>query len=1381
MKPRKWVFVLFCIILSLFVLLVQGVKHLEKEKNIEKLLVEHLSPVIGGEFDVEKVKLGFLSASLSNVKVQVPVHTISVHIRRITVSFSFHKLLSSGFDFAQCINKVAVSGPRIQVAVAQPLSADSSAPARRTSIRDAIAALPVNEIRISKGELAIRDKNRRVHVLGKRLSGVLQAGPQFMKFSLKGKVGSFRKNFSFTGHLNAGGRGHRFSVRLADAKVHEEINFGSFVLEKCSFDLVNEFICDDEISVENSEMRGEAHVDQATVRVPGRIGAIDNVSCRLVFRDEEILADSLAGSWGDIGLVAHGVWGLRPSARRDIKIMAREVALDPFLSGAPRFVANLLLGKMAIALRIRQLPASGVAVDLAVGGLSFAGIPLTEANARGALQGDTLTIDTLLIHGHSIDVRGRGKLGFAYDKAAYSFSGRLSADTLPALPKLAGTLGATCNISGRGNDYTYKGRVHAGNLAWEGFSFGDPHISFEGSREHMSMRTLGRGGGHIRFDGRIDSLMSQHPLLHANVEPGADVMLEVIDALPQVWKQHLDTLWARGEIHGRLPLWQAHGTFGLSSDIGRGSFFCTLQQRDTSDSCVEWTIRQQELFISATRMPFAAAGKMYRDSLLLDSLRAFNGLLAQGHLGTGHKNQYAFNLQLHKMPVRTVKALIQKHELPIENGFISGKSRITGNKNFTKTNSELRLEHANLIGIQPVSADAIILTRDSLVTVLPMVIRQNNKAIITLDTVSNARGIQFSGAFDDVDMGSCLGRILGDDIDLRGKISGSFGTVNDSLPIRIEAASARISVNSWSLDSIKLTGQADARGLDIVRLSARDSTLTSFNGHAYLPYSAIQNKERPGDTVKAALSAHGDLLASLHKNLDSPMGGSARGTMDFSLLGTEGKIVSMSGFVDIPHGILEIQYFVPSKVDDFKFSLHTAEDAKIHVDMNGMIRNKPIRIYSTHTIPPGYEPLVAGPLNFGIMLVETNDGPVELHIPGFHDIGEVAEVIFEAREPFGDFALSGPIDKVKITGAWVLRNTEFTFPLLQKEQLPWDFDPFPYVRWEMDVKAGRKVTYFWDLQGKRRRLIRFAELLCDQSTEIRVRGRMVDNTFRLYGAARSYKGEIFYGRVFDRNVQVGLDFAPQSLGEGKGYENNPIIWGSAETFSDTSRFERITLTLQLQDPVSGSIASKGRVAMVPATGMGTQRERGEQRDSIPNFIFHVSSPFEEIPGESERAFYANAGLRFSTFEGAGGFFSDFGEQYVHQYLLRKPMRKLARKMGLDVMTFETSIASNYFYYFYNRQYDALSNRWNLLANMGVTVGRYVLKDLVFLKARGEFVPSDTLLRPEYSIGLEFMPVHNFIMDFNNSFYQYQDELQYNPQVRMQLRLPIQRIRNLLDF
>jgi hypothetical protein len=253
---------------------------------------------------------------------------------------------------------------------------------------------------------------------------------------------------------------------------------------------------------------------------------------------------------------------------------------------------------------------------------------------------------------------------------------------------------------------------------------------------------------------------------------------------------------------------------------------------------------------------------------------------------------------------------------------------------------------------------------------------------------------------------------------------------------------------------------------------------------------------------------------------------------------------------------------------------------------------------------------------------------------------------------------------------------------------------------------------------------------------------------------------VFFGRTFDRNVDVGLDFVPQRLAGGQGYDFIPIIWGSAEAVSDTNRFDRIKLTLLTRDSITGAWMEKGR---------------------FYDIHFRVGSTIEDIPGQTQQRFVQQEKDKYASLPGAGAFATTIGEQYLHRILLQNMERKLAKTLGLDVITIETSIASNYFNRLYSRQFELSKWDYLALANVGITFGRYILNDKVFLKWRTDLVPVDTVLQPQYNVGFEFQPLQYLNMDVNYGIHMGDKSLEANPQLNLELRLPIKDIRRIFDF
>jgi hypothetical protein len=691
------------------------------------------------------------------------------------------------------------------------------------------------------------------------------------------------------------------------------------------------------------------------------------------------------------------------------------------------------------------------------------------------------------------------------------------------------------------------------------------------------------------------------------------------------------------------------------------------------------------------------------------------------------------------------------------------------------------------------------MTRDTLLTIMPLSVRQAGRALVSVDTVSNAGGrLRFSGEFSNLELFPLIKDMLPEDFvsenhAVAGAVSGRFKSIGfasglqnggpGELAAEVTMRSARIAIDEWNLDSIMTSFVCGEKGVSVRSLTASDPGRARIKAGGFVPWSAFSDEQPEEDTLSLWASVTGDLIASLEHNASVPfhlpVSGHGLGVIDVAVSGAAGSYHVSRFSAQIPRGVLKARPYVPGDIKDFSLQAAmenprrgasgtegednedlSAENTKISIVMNGTIGRRPVRIHSTHDIPPGFEPLTAGFFDFGALLISTPKHGIDIHVPGLTEVGAVSDVEFAAKAPWPEFALSGPADKLCISGVWVLRNVDLTFPMLDNAETHVVFDPFPYITWNFDIRAGnRKVRYYYDT-GKNRNLMRLVECYFDPVSLLSMRGRDNDATFKILGNLRSSTGSVFYGRTFDRNVDIGLDFVPQPQSGGKGYDNMPIIWGSAEAISDSSRFDRIKLTLITRDSVTNAWSEKGR---------------------FYDIHFRVGANIEDFPGSTQERFVKEEQKRYGSLPGAGTFVSTIGEQYLHRLLFQNAERRIAKTLGLDVITFESSIASNYFNRLYNRQFGFSRRDYLAIANVGVTMGRYVLNDKVFLKWRTELVPIDTVLQPQYNFGFEFQPLQYLLMDINYGVHVGDKTLEYNPQLNLELRLPIKDIRKYFSF
>jgi len=1383
MKPRRWVIVFFLLLLAGAGTLYFGVRALEHGKKVERFLTEHISPLIGGTFNVESIRIGFLSIYLSKVQVSLPLRGVTLTVGDIKIGFSLWKFLRSRGDPARSIGKFILIRPRVDISLHAGTAPDSQTMAPLPSIRFFIRDFPVEQLLVQKGEVAVVDAGGERIVIGDQLDGRIFEQPGGVTFDMKGKMASKKRNLSLSGFLSTAGERHRLSLRIDRARIDRTLRVKSVAVTDGILDGACEIFFSDTVRPENIESRGWVHITEGICRVQGIAGPIKPISASLTLAGFSWQLDSLRCGYGGMLLAADGVWHFAGGDTSKLAFSCQGIQLDSLAPALPSFITRNILGAGWISGNAAYAPGSPeIQATVHSGGFTLWGLPLAAAEAQSRIAATGMSIDSLRINCNRLQISANGSIGYG-DSISYACNFAARMDSFPGLPDLRGRFecsGTVGGIAGRPLRCTAAasargvsiGSVVLGTLRASIMS-ADNRCTFEGSSEDKISLVVG---------GSCDSMGNRHPRFSCSVSAGGYLSTQIADLAPAFMRDEMRAAAVNGTLSGPLPELSAQASIRLRGGLAGGLLSLTAHSPDIVTKPVFWQMRDDRLSVSGNAFPLVAAGAWRNDSLHLDSLIALNGLRAAGLLTFAGGAGTDIQCRIDSVSLSACNAWFTGGKGPFHEGFVSGNCRITGTMDMPALSAQLHFRRCNIGGFTALSTDVVITGHGDTLNVLPAVVRKDDKAIITVDTLRTGRGrLWLSGSFDRIDARMLLGAAVLEENEVAGSVRGTFATASGNFPVHITAYSPEIKIDNWKLDSVSLAADVDTQEIAITGFHAADGRRSAISGSGIIPWTSLDDRADSTDTASVSISVKGDLLATAGANLQTPVGGKGKGEIVLALIGSAGEWHIARALASIPQGTLTVKPFVAGNVENFSLSMTMNDSGQIDAVARGMIKRRLMTISTSHSVPQGYEPIRIGLLDLGVIQVRTPEQGVELHFPGFMAIGDIGTIEFTAKAPYPALSISGPANRPRITGTMVVRSVDFTFPLLTEEPPPMPEDPTPYVNWELDIKPGdRKVGYYYDLRGKRRKLIRFFDATVDQSSNVLVRGCLIDQTFRLYGGIKSARGAVYFTKVFDRNLDVGLEFAPQPLPAGQGYDNMPIMHGKAETFSDSSRFNRISLTLKVADPVTGAISEKGRIALVPAGSAG-KLQNGAGADSVLNISFQVSSNFEEIAGESERELLREAGLQFTTLEGASGFVSNFGEQYLHRYFLQRFERRLAKALGLDVISVETSIASNYFYYLQNRHYNELWSQWNLLANMGVTVGRYFFNDYFFVKARGGLVPGDTLLRPEYSVGLEFMPTQFLMMDVNYGFSMKENNLQPDPRVQLQLQLPITNVRKWLDF
>jgi len=1366
-KPRKWIIPLGVLCFLLGILSYGGIRLLEKNRNIERILIANLSPRLGGAFDVERVRIRFLSVYLSNVRVSIPLRMLRIDVHDIKVGISLTKLVRTRGDLGRSISKIIFVEPHIEVSYREPespasggaappgASAPDSAPAP-----PAAAALPLDRLLIQRGTVNLSDRSGTHVLTASDLDGsVWTEGPR-VHFELKGKVGAALKNLTLSGMIAPPGERHRISFRLRRARLRHDVPWRTLRISGGTLDGVGEFAFTDALSPASMESNGWVTLAGARTVVTTHGASVEDISLGIRFSDSRLDIDSLRCRCKGVACNASGVWDFARDG--DCRLSARidGIVLQELFDTLPPVVARNVLGQGWIEAGVsKDARSRQVVAAVNGGGVSLWGNAVTRLSGGLRADSSSIVVDSLVVEGSQFTVNGRGRVTIGASPPVYDASIRLRASASAFSPRAGGRIGCDASLGGLGPKIRLTCAVAVDSASVMGVALGNPRLTVKSCESGVVFESDARNREYFSLSGAVDSLDRPAPVMRAQLVIEEKMMRAALDRLPYGAGGVIESARIISTWSGPVNRLTVYGLCELGGrDIDGGVEFSGLLQ----DSTFEWRLSDARLRVSKKAFPLVAAGRFYGDSLTIDSLRMLHGAAGRGTLRFGKPGSIAVQISCAGVPFIDLDTWFLGSKDILRGGHLHADARVYGPLDAPQCRAHVHIRNGNILGVSPLQTDLILAASASSFTVLPFVIRQGKTIILMVDTVSHAGVLAVSGEFHDVNLGELLAGVLPEGHAVAGSISGRFASGDSGLPVVIHAVSPRVFIDQWRVDSVAAVIRADSDGIFIDTLLAADSSLTRATASGFVPWAVLAGEETDEDTIRAAAAVEGDLLATVARRFDSPIGGTGKGTIRAAFSAADGEWRFSHARIAIPNGVLTLKPFVLDDITPFALEMSIDGAGRLHTSISGKIRRRPITITSSHNVPPGYEPIMLGPINAGVLQVRTPKQGVALHLPGFQRVDDRVEVAFGPRPPFDAFTLAGPLDKLRICGTWTVAQSEFTFPFLETDEIPWEFDPSLYITWELDVRPGNRVVYFYDVGMRQRKFIRFCELTLDQGGEVRLRGRMIDNTFKIFGSLRSYRGTVYYGKTFDRNIDVGLDFTPQPLENAEGYDNMPVIWGSAEAFSDTSRFERIRLTLLTKDPNTGSLSQKGR---------------------FNEISFHLSSDFDELPGEAEQEFYRAAGLHIMSFKGAGGIVSDFGKQYIRRYFVQRFEKQLARRLGLDVVTFESSIAANYFYYLYSNRFHGLGSQWDYLAlaNVGITLGRYFLHDKLFLKWRSELIPVDTLLHPEHSIGLEYQPMRYLLLDVSYGIQYHEKAIAYNPKVYLQLRLPINKARSLLDF
>lgn len=1320
-KPRKR---FLAVILVMAVALFWAYSYLhspEFQNKIKKTVEDGLAEAIDADIQVEKISLGFFSVKVHGANISIPLNSVRVKIDDLTVGFSLRALLQKKWSPDELIDKIILVNPEL---VYEPLFDD----------QDEGDALLPSEI----AEIVLRNmKIREVIVRNCTLRIVSRKGASL--FSVDNLNGKAVKKEDFF-HVSLKNR-KRFRKSLFSIELH-----------------LSEDINKQQLSIHANKYNVKSYLDEDKKSVTATLDG----SLEFAFEDKAYPSCLLpVGSFDIINLSYK-------SGKRAI-----------CYADSVRFTANDgVIRSDNITLELEKSLITGTLSTSIADDFLLLGVHYSDTvhgiNAHAVLEHDSTMAANRFKHSFSaikdsLILSGRG---FYQNGEVSVEKGSLT------LPGIVGALKGTLYTSG-GYDGSYEGAFTRNidsstnvkgdfSFTYESDSFAIPEAKglisaiVEYNRESVSLPDLDISlspTGLLKLKG-----INRELALSAKVD---NIFKDTLPPL-EVSVSLKDRFLKRAEYRYNKSHYIKDGKLDLDLQITKDSIPIVLKgdiKTTEGDLSVNGTVtvdRDQNVSFSFPRVD------LERDSVQFPCFISGNKKGSYLSCSIGSK-KYSMKgnliLDLEQQECITSEISIQKCNLSLFNGLVPSlkelrKGRLSTNiKSRGKFDSlyvfgDIRLDSLQTDGVSALSCSTAFTFVDKQFALRPFYIEAAGDTLIKIDSMSYEKELYLDGQFHNLSLSS----VIADKRVPKGTISGIVKSMGDE-GLYIVATADSLYYEESVFDSVSAVMHLRDRTLIIDTVSCFLHQL-SFAGSASLPLG----EESTGDSLFFDIKVEGDLLKTLEHYKASAVGGSSVFKGEFAGTIASGELSVKKGRFRLHNGEMSVYPNLWEPMDSVTLICDIYKADSMRIDMVGKVKRRRLRLRNSYTSSDSLLSFTYGLLDMGTFIVETPDGAIPIFIPGFQENrkGNTTLVEVAGKEGVPQFTLSGPFDAFKVSGTLLLRKSEFTFPMLDDVQYEDPFDPFPYITFDLDIRpADRSVTYFYQLgDSKKRRGLRMIEADLDPSQTIALRGRDLDKTFKILGGLRAFRGYLFYGSVFDKNFEMGLDFRPELMDDG-GYDNLPIVWGSADNIvvSSSGDQKRSSVKVMVKDSVTGELHEHvrfGELVILPAS---------EGLDAMSY-------------DEKSARFYTETSRSITDPGRAGEMVSSIGDDYFNTVWLNFWGRRLARKIGFDVLRFETSLLSNSFNYFQERaispEYNTSFGIW-ALENSGITMGKYVFGDNLLLKAQTSLIVLDTSLTPSYNLGFEYQPFRYLWMDFHYGMHQSNltDELQFDPTFQLQMRVPLE--------
>ena len=524
------------------------------------------------------------------------------------------------------------------------------------------------------------------------------------------------------------------------------------------------------------------------------------------------------------------------------------------------------------------------------------------------------------------------------------------------------------------------------------------------------------------------------------------------------------------------------------------------------------------------------------------------------------------------------------------------------------------------------------------------------------------------------------------------------------------------------------------------------------------------------DSLDVKLHFKGDALAFLPTWVDFFEGGTSLADIQAELGGTRGKIRIKSSICNIDRGELWMASVAPH-VQNIHGTIELKKGTnKVNfINLKASVDNKTVTFNTVHNITtssgrklkPWYFKGIN--LDFGVIDIKTENGGVELNIPGLMKQEDSGFLYLTGRSKDEHFYFAGPVKHPVAYGTLRLYNARATYPFItpekrqRKKSTAVEF--LSNMDWDVMLKSGKDVVYHKEIPAYIDNVN--TELYMDESSPgLHFKGIISNGTFKPVGKLNSSRGRLEY---LDQNFKV--DFFSVEFTDWDPY---PLISGRAWT------------------TVRDSVGAIPKTIYLKLYAVDKETKAEKHQGSLEDFRFKLESADPQI-GEDQEQVLSYMGFSVSNLkEKATSVGGSITERYLIRPLLRPIERVLEQGLGVDMVRINSNIAKNLFFssFGYNSNENLFFNPFTsnssylfLMQSSDITIGKYLSKDL-FLTYTGQLVSVYNQNEPQldinHSFGIEYRFLRNVLVEFefDRELMRYQrltNEKQYLNDFKIRLR------------